>query len=210
MPLTIKLPQLASHSIGLQNEISKAPCHISGPANWLFALALLFAVCAPVNAQQAETKTVYESKRTAHKVGGWEHGLIKRTPNLGKYYWTPMTEYTQNKGSRRTGKGVQTGSPTKQLTRHYVKPKFVPLPKNDRAQYSASQMTETRSAVSAKVRFDKAKDQLASRHTSDSASDCSGVLTYGDKEKGDGYSYKRQDLSVTGRLYGQKKKSVNQ
>lgn len=170
----------------------------------------LFLSCLPASAQQSESASVFQAKRTAHKVSGWEHGLIKKSPNLSNYYWTPLTEYSQNKGSRRTGKGVRSAAPEKQLTRHYVKPRFAPLPKNDRAEHSASQMVETRCDASAKVRLEKAKNQLASRRPTDSANDCSGVLTYGDKEKGDGYSYKRQDLSVTGRLYGQKKKMVEQ
>lgn len=173
-----------------------------------FGLSLfLTCLCAPANAQQAESTTVYESKRTAHKVSGWEHGLVKRSPNLGKYYWTPLTEYSQNKGSRRTGKGVRQASPSgqpAQTARHYVKPRFAPLPKNDRAEFSCDEI-QTRSGVSAKVSFDKARSQLASRRVTDSTNDCSAVLTYGDKEKGEGYCYKRQDLSVSGRLYNQKK-----
>lgn len=193
MSFTIKLLRLPSHT--LLSVLSLG-----------FALFVAY-MCAPANAQQAEGRTVYEYKRTAHKVSGWEHGLVKRSPNLGKYYWTPLTEYSQNKGSRRTGKGVQQASPSAQpaqTARHYVKPRFAPLPKNDRAEFSADEI-QTRSGVSAKVRFDKARDQLASRRVTDSANDCSAVLTYGDKEKGEGYSYKRQDLSVSGRLYNQKK-----
>lgn len=181
------------------------------PKNLLSAFAAVVSLaCVPANAQQSEDATVNQAKRTAHKVSGWEHGLVKKTPNLSKYYWTPLTEYSQNKGSRRTGKGVQSQSkPSTQLTRHYVKPRFAPLPKNDRAEFSASEI-QARSNVSARVRFDKAKNQLASRRFVDTANDCSGVLTYGDKDKSEGYSYKRQNLSVTGRLYGQKRKTVEQ
>ncbi len=191
------------------NKLSSAP-----PASMQLVFCAAFSAlislsCLPARAQQAET-TVFQSKRTAHKVSGWEHGLIKKSPNLSNYYWTPLTEYSQKKGSRRTGKGVNSAAPERQLTRHYVKPRFAPLPKNDRAEFAAGETVETRSDVSAELSFDKAKKQLASRRAADSANECSGVLTYGDKEKGDGYSYKQQALSVTGRLYGQKKKSLEQ
>ncbi|HNB21129.1 MAG TPA: hypothetical protein PKZ32_01845 [Candidatus Melainabacteria bacterium] len=169
-------------------------------------LMLLALTGCPANAQQAEPAAIFEGKRTAHKVRGWEHGLIKKTPNLSNYYWTPLTQYTQGKGARRTGKGVRAAERSKQLTRHYVKPRFAPLPGNGRS----ADTNETSREVSAKLRFDKAKNQLASGRPSDSATDCAAVLTYGDREKGEGYSYKRQNLAVTGRLYGQKKKTTEQ
>jgi len=171
-----------------------------------FAVAVFFAAalaCPPTGAQEASERKVFQTSRKAHRIEGWEQGLVKKSPNLGNYYWTPITEYTQNKGSRQTGKGARPSSSSAPTVRRYVKPHFAPLPVNDRAEFSASEM-ESRSDLKGKVRFPKAKDQLASGDQTNE--EVSGVLTYGDGDgKGYGYSESSKKLSVSGKLYGQKK-----
>jgi hypothetical protein len=174
----------------------------------IFALAASLAAslvlfCSQAQAQDAQSIT-FHSKRTAHKVSGWEKGLVKRSPNLGKFYWTPMTNYTQTSGSRRTSKGAKQCGPTQTAARpakRYVLSKFAPLPKNDRAQFSAEQLN---AQTEVSLKFKSSKNQLASSRPSMASEDVSGVLTYGDK-KDYGYSETQKKLSVSGRIYTRKK-----
>lgn len=184
-----------------QNSVSS-----SRRSGAMVSVALLFcflAACAQAEAQESSKETVFQTSRKAHRVTGWEQGLIKKTPNLSKYYWTPLTEYSQGKGSRKTGRGAHQTSGPVQTARRYVKPKFAPLPVNDRIQFSANEI-EHRTEASGKVRFEKSKNQLASGKSVEAVQDCSAVLTYGDDKSG-GYGAKSEKLSVSGKLFNRKK-----
>ena len=115
-----------------------------------------------------------------------------------------MTQYTQNSGSSRTSKGAKQSCPSETAARpakRYILSKFAPLPKNNRAQFSAEQIN-AQSEVS--LKFKSSKNQLASSKPSVSSEDVSGVLTYGD-QKDYGYSEKQKKLSVSGKIYTRKK-----
>jgi hypothetical protein len=148
----------------------------------------------PVSAQQAENFT-YQSTRVSHKVTGWQHGLVKRSPNLGQYYWSPITRYTETKGSRHTGKGARVGGAANNSGNHYVKPRFAPLPENHRAQFSAIEMARS-GEVTGKVRS-KVNSKSSELRNNTASENCSAVLSYGDSKEAQ-YS---QNLSVSGRLY---------
>ncbi len=148
----------------------------------------------PASAQQAENFN-YQATRKSHKVTGWQQGLVNRSPNLGQYYWSPITRYTETKGSRNTGKGARIGSAANNSGQHYVKPRFVPLPENHRAQFTAVEM-ERNSQVIGKVRF-KANSKSSEIGNNSASGKCSAVLSYGDSKETE-YS---QNLSVSGKLY---------
>lgn len=175
-----------------------------------FVLALGLS-SAPAFAQQKSEIVRFKSERTVHRVTGWEKGLVKRAPNLSKYYWTPMNQYQQKMGSLRTSKGAKAApaGPVQQTARHYVKPNFAPMPKNDRIQFAAAE-TEARTQVDANLRNLRTNAQLASSGRDQLIENCSGVLTY-EKDK-NGYMSdlhpisKTQSLSVKGQLYGKSKK----
>jgi len=191
----------------LQSAVVKSQ-HNQKPI-WLAAsLAASYALfCLPAVAQDAQSIT-FQSSRTAHKISGWEKGLVKRSPNLGKFYWTPITKYTQTTGSRRTSKGAKQVAPAEIATRRtkrYVLSKFAPLPKNDRAEFSASEL-ENSTDVRGSVRFQKGKKQLASGDQVAGTEEVSSVLTYDD---GNDYACaeKGKKLSVSGKLYSRLKQS---
>ncbi len=170
---------------------------------------MLFA--APAQAQEAEDVVTYQTKRTAYRVAGWEQGLVRTSPNLGQFYWDPQTRYMQQNGSRRTGKGVNLPTAPTSIYRSHssMKCKSAPLPENHRAQFSAEQMA-ARTAVSANVRFNHAKGQLASAGRGSSSQDCVGVLSYGNNGDGAygqvaGGGSRSQKLSVKAQIYGKGK-----
>lgn len=168
------------------------------------AFAVLYLVVAtsfgdmlfvPAFAQQAESFT-YKSTRTAHKVTGWQSGLVNRSPNLGQYYWSPVTRYTETRGSRHTGKGAKVGGAGNNSKSHYVKPRFAPLPENHRAQFSAVEM-ERNTQIVGKVRFKNANPKFSEPGRNSASENCSAVLSYGDSKEPE----YRQNLSVSGKLY---------
>lgn len=168
----------------------------------------LTLIAAPAHAQQADDVVVTQSKRTAYRVAGWEHNLVRTNPNLSQFYWDPQTRYTQMTSSRRTGKGAQPVGLPIHRTNSSMKCKTAPLPENHRAQFSAEEMA-TRTAVSANVRFKNTKGQLASAARG-STDDCFGVLSYGnngDSAYGQtaGGSSRSQKLSVKAQIYGKGK-----
>lgn len=170
----------------------------------------LLLIAAPARAQQVEDVVTTHSQRTAYRVAGWEQGLVRTSPNLGQFYWDPQTRYTQLTSSKRTGKGTNNAAPLPIYRSHSsMRCKSAPLPENHRAQYSAEEMA-ARSAVSAKVRFNHAKGQLASAGRDTTSQDCVGVLSYGnngDSAYGQaaGGSSRSQRLLVKAQLYGKGK-----
>lgn len=171
----------------------------------------LLLTAAPVYAQEAEDVVTYHSKRTAYRVAGWEQGLVRTSPNLGQFYWDPQTRYMQMNGSRHTGKGVNIPSGPTSIYRSHssMRCKTAPLPENHRAQFSAEQMA-ARTAVSANVRFNHAKGQLASTGPGASDQDCFGVLSYGNNgdsayDQAAGGGSRSQKLSVKAQIYGKGK-----
>lgn len=176
------------------------------------ALIAGFGLClfsAPAHAQEAGDIVTYQTKRTAYRVAGWEKGLVKSSPNLGQFYWDPMTRYLQKSGSRRTGKGANINVPSGQHVSHYVRPKAAAMPINPNAGYAAASEASSRACVSANLRYQHAQGKLAtaSRGSSD---DCYGVLSYGnngDSAYGQsaGGGSRSQKLSVKAQLYGRGK-----
>jgi hypothetical protein len=168
----------------------------------------LLLTAAPAFAQETEDVVTYHSQRTAYRVAGWEQGLVRTSPNLGQFYWDPQTRYMQKNGSRRTGKGVNIPSAPTSIYRSHssMRCKTAPL---HRAQFSAEQMA-ARTAVSANVRFNHAKGQLASTGRGSSDQDCFGVLSYGNNgdsayDQAAGGGSRSQKLSVKAQIYGKGK-----
>ncbi len=169
----------------------------------------LFAI--PAQAQQADDVVTYRTTRSSYRVGGWEQGLVRTSPNLSQFYWDPQTRYTQMTGSNRTGKGAAVPTAPTSIYRSHssMRCKSAPLPENHRAAMSAEEMA-SRTAVSANVRFKHAKGQLASAGHGSQSDDCFGVLSYGnngDSSYGQaaGGSSKSQKLSVKAQIYGKGK-----
>ena len=71
--------------------------------------------------------TTVHSTVTTYRVAGWQHELTSVTPNLGNYYWEPMTKRVCNT-TRTTSKGATAAPPIITRGPQYIKPNFVPLP----------------------------------------------------------------------------------
>lgn len=72
------------------------------------------------------TTTVHTTV-TSYRVAGWQHELTSVTPNLGNYYWEPMTKRICNT-TRTTSKGATAAPPIVSKGPQYIRPNFVPLP----------------------------------------------------------------------------------
>lgn len=77
--------------------------------------------------------TVTHSTVTTYRVSGWQNQLTSVTPNLGNYYWEPMTKRIINT-TRTTSKGATAAPPIVTRGPQYVKPNHVNLPVVDRPQ----------------------------------------------------------------------------
>jgi len=72
-------------------------------------------------------KTTTHSTITTYRVAGWQNQLTSVTPNLGNYYWEPMTKRIINT-TRTTSKGATAAPPIITRGPQYVKPNYVPMP----------------------------------------------------------------------------------
>lgn len=72
-------------------------------------------------------KTTVQSTVTTYRVAGWQNGLTSVTPNLGNYYWEPMTKRVINT-TRTTSKGATAAPPIITKGPQYVKPNYLPMP----------------------------------------------------------------------------------
>jgi hypothetical protein len=72
------------------------------------------------------TTTVHTTVST-YRVSGWQNELTTITPNLGNYYWEPMTKRMVNT-TRTTSRGATAAPPIVTKGPQYVKPNFAPLP----------------------------------------------------------------------------------
>lgn len=63
----------------------------------------------PASPAFAESKAPPAVRTTigAVRVKGWESDLVHSDPNLGNWYWSPITNYIQGGPTQRTGKGAQ-------------------------------------------------------------------------------------------------------
>ncbi len=100
------------------------------------AVALLMAMQDTALAEQLRPGRSIRYTSGSATSSGWEQGLVEGTPNLGHFYWSPITSYSQNyikiplpvnknleKASNHPGQLRPAGS-------IYAKPIHVPLPSN--------------------------------------------------------------------------------
>ncbi|HEY9784862.1 MAG TPA: hypothetical protein V6D17_05625 [Candidatus Obscuribacterales bacterium] len=180
----------------MRRSVSKKPSWL---ALSLFA-SILVGCQLKAQAQVQTTEEVTYGKRTAYSVSGWERDLVKADPNLGNFYWNPITKYTQSKGSRRTSRQTVHVSPQEFRSR-YMKPIHTQLPT---ASKGASG-TLASSSVSANLKYKRQQGESALQG-SGSSENVSAVLSYGNSYnyssgQGDGYSSRSQKLSVKGEIY---------
>jgi hypothetical protein len=71
--------------------------------------------------------TVTHSTVSTYRVAGWQNSLTGATPNLGNYYWEPMTKRVINT-TRTTSKGATEAPTIVNRGPQYVKPTHARLP----------------------------------------------------------------------------------
>jgi len=68
----------------------------------LWPLAMV-AVLGLINAQASHGNNATQTTVKTYRVSGWQNPLVESSPNLGNYYWEPMTKRVINT-TRHTGK----------------------------------------------------------------------------------------------------------
>lgn len=71
--------------------------------------------------------TVTHSTVSTYRVTGWQNSLTGATPNLGNYYWEPMTKRVINT-TRTTSKGATAAPTIVNREPQYIKPTHARLP----------------------------------------------------------------------------------
>jgi hypothetical protein len=61
----------------------------------LLALSLLLSADVPTGAEQLKPGRSIRYTAGATTSSGWERSLVEATPNLGRFYWAPITSYSQ-------------------------------------------------------------------------------------------------------------------
>lgn len=117
------------------NEQSSSP-------NALLRIALIVAVTLLMASKdEAQAEQLLPGRSIRYTSGsatssGWEQGLVEGTPNLGHFYWSPITSYSQNyvkvplpanKNLEKAGNQPVQLRPSGSI---YAKPIHVPLPAN--------------------------------------------------------------------------------
>lgn len=72
-------------------------------------------------------QTTVHSTVTTYRVSGWQNELTSVTPNLGNYYWEPMTKRIVNT-TKTTSRGATAAPPIITKGPQYIKPNFAPMP----------------------------------------------------------------------------------
>lgn len=72
-------------------------------------------------------KSTIHSTVSTYRVTGWQNELTSVTPNLGNYYWEPMTKRIINT-TRTTSKGATAAPPIITKGPQYIKPNYLPMP----------------------------------------------------------------------------------
>ncbi|HEY9868949.1 MAG TPA: hypothetical protein V6D08_07265 [Candidatus Obscuribacterales bacterium] len=101
----------------------------------LLALSFVVAACVPAVAEELKPGRGIRYTAGATTSSGWERSLVEGTPNLARFYWAPITSYSQKyiKAPLPPNERLETARKLQQAPLRapgtiYVKPIHTPLP----------------------------------------------------------------------------------
>jgi hypothetical protein len=158
------------------------------------SIALCIVTDAEALAQQLQPGRTMRYTSGSTTTSNWERSLVKGTPNLGHFYWSPITSYSQNYvkvplPANDKLANAQAPAP-RQPGSIYVKPTHVPLPMAQReprrtvarvsAKLASVAPPGTACNLSAQLRSERLSGKLLQQPSARPmvATYCSGYPTY--------------------------------